>query len=777
MTPALLFSLGILCLFLFAGYIFSEQDRKKAGYGTLLSILILLSCISAFFPPKDSIRGGIDITGGSSYIIQIHPSADSETGKLKEISEEASEQIISILRKRLNQFGTKDLIIQKQGKNRLILEMPWVSEEERRNVKESISKSAQLELRLIHSNNSDLERKSLSEKKFVSPPGYTLFKYQFAKDKPSEILFLRNQSIITGSSVRVAEPDPYRKGIVLIQLDSEGGKKMTQATLPLVSGRDRIAILLDNKVISAPVLQTTPLGAHFQITGMNSSKEAEILATSLLNPLENPLSIEEVREISPRLGKAVVRQGIISSIISLSIIFLFMLWYYRFLGIIACITLLCSLTILFGAMAAFQFTLTLPGIAGIILILGIGIDINVLIYERLREELKDNFSHQAFKIAFRKAFSGILDANLTTLIASLILFWKTSENIKGFSVTLILGILATMFSSLLINRTLFIWSEILGFHKNIRFRKAPCRNIYSFFSLRKIFFFLSVFLFLGSIITFGIKRESSLGIDFTGGKILRWQLNKKIIEEGKIKEVLENLNLESSYLVQTEKSAISGNLLSIRCSLMDEEKIVQKIREDFPFLAEKNQNSSYIYPITKQEISPVLGKEFFQKSATSLILVFLAIILYLSLRFQLSFAFGALIALIHDVVVTAGIIAITGTPFSLIHIGAFLTIAGYSINDSIIIFDRAREIERDEKCKSSAEITDKAISYSLSRTMLTSLTTFATTFILWLLGSFDFKNFAFAIMMGVLVGTYSSFFISTPIGVLLRRKEKKSSHS
>ena len=770
-NPIFYFVFGIGVLFLFITYLFTEEDNKKIFYGSILSFITIVACFLALYPPQDSIKGGIDITGGSAYTVSIQSQTGS-TGEKKQLSSESVEQVISILRKRLNRFGTKDLLIQQQGKNRLIIEIPELNEKEREAVKTALGKSAYLQLKAVHPNNEKLTSDFYSNNGKITPPvGYSIYRYQFSPDRPSEILLLKKQSIIDGNSIRFAQSDYSRRGIISIELDNEGGKKMTQATLKMKVARDRIAILLDDEVLSAPVLQSTPLGSSFQITGIKSNDEAEILATSLMNPLQNPLILEEERSISPRLGKATVQQGVWAGIFSLVAILFFMIWYYRFSGIIALITLLCSLIILFGVMAWLQFTLTLPGIAGIILILGISVDINVLIYERMREEIANGTSGKiAFKNAFQKAFSGIFDANFTTLIAACILFWKTNETIKGFAVTLILGIFATMFSSLLVNRTLFLWSDKLGLLKKVQFRKKIFGKIYPILKHLQVTSYLSIILVLGSLLLFGIKGKQVMGIDFSGGKLLHWQLGKEKIEEAKVREVLFVSNLKNTYSVQEEKSPISGNFLSIRCSIEDEKRVLETLRENFPLLAKKTKSSEYLFPITIHEVSSFLGKEFFVKSITAIFFTLLAIIIYLGFRFRPSFALGALIALIHDIIITAGFITLVGTPFSLLHIGAFLTIAGYSINDSIIIFDRIREIETTEPSKTSIEIGNKAISYTLSRTMITSLTTFTSTFILWSLGNFDLKEFSFAIMIGIIVGTYSSLFISTPIGLSTKQE-------
>ncbi|MEC9056189.1 MAG: protein translocase subunit SecD, partial [Verrucomicrobiota bacterium] len=383
------------------------------------------------------------------------------TGEVVDVEAEAIQQAIKTLRGRLNPEGTKDMLIQPQGEDMIIIEMPGVSEEEAAWVRQIIQKQSVLELRAVHPNNSDLAPKVAAKETLV--PGYKLYSYTDTNENTGESttqqLLLEKRNKIEGKHVKKANPDSGSAGVVRVELSGSGGKLMRNLTAPMRKGSDRLAIVLDGKVNSAPVVQAT-LSSIFVIEGVGDAEECKNLSATLMNPLENPLLIVKESTVTARLGAATVSQGIYAGIAGLALTLLFLLFYYRIAGFIALIGLSVNVLILFGAMAMFEFTFTLPGIAGIILTIGVAVDANVLIYERLREELKEWKSlGAAIQAAYEKAFSAIFDANLTTLITAIILFWRASGTVKGFAITLTIGILASMFAALVVTRVVFWWTS------------------------------------------------------------------------------------------------------------------------------------------------------------------------------------------------------------------------------------------------------------------------------------------------------------------------------
>ena len=483
-----------------------------------------------------------------------------------------------------------------------------------------------------------------------------------------------------------------------------------------------------------------------------------------MNPLENPLIVEEERSVSPTLGSAIVKQGIWSGLIGLAITAVFVLIYYRTGGIVALLGLLVNGLILFGAMAMFGFTFSLPGIAGIILTIGLAVDANVLIYERLREEIHAGKSlKSAIAASYDKAFSAIFDANITSLISAIILFSMASGSIKGFAVTLTIGIVASMFSAILVTRVLFRWGSDTNLLRKMTFLNLIKATHIDFLSAAKKTGMISSIFIVISLAAFAMKRESALGIDFTGGTRVQFQLNEKEITLDQVNQVLDTLTLTRAAVPQIESNPVTGSLLSVRTDKADAEKIITALRTDIPVLAEKDANGSgYLVDESKEEVSALIGGSFLRESLIALILGLIGIAIYITIRFEFSFALGAFVALLHDVVIAVGIVVLLGRELSLIHVGAILTIAGYSINDTIVIFDRIREtvLIRTGAIK---DIMNEAINATLSRTVLTSATTIVTVTILSLFGGSALRDFSIMILIGLVIGTYSSVFVASPI--------------
>ena len=431
--------------------------------------------------------------------------------------------------------------------------------------------------------------------------------------------------------------------------------------------------------------------------------------------------------------------------------------------------------ILFGAMAMFGATFTLPGIAGIILTIGVAVDANVLIYERLREEIAGGKSLiNAIRAAYEKAFSAIFDANITTLLTAIILLWRASDQMKGFAITLTIGILSSMFAALLVTRVFFFWGSDTKALKKLSFMNLIPAKTIKFMEMRKPAFMLSSIILIGSLVVMGTKRESSLGIDFLGGSIVNIQLKEgQKLSEADVKKVISDLTLEKNPTIQLEQPVqAEGDLVSIKCATNDLEKIETKLRSDIGILAEKNTEGNYDIALDNETISASLGGEFLKNSFYALGLGLLAVLFYISLRFEFSFAVGAFAALFHDILICIGVVIICGTELSLIHVGAFLTIAGYSINDTIVVFDRMRESLRSKR-GDVAQVMNLAINATLSRTILTSVTTFVAVLVLWIFGGSALKDFSFAIMIGVVIGTYSSIFIAAPVVYIWSKKGSK----
>lgn len=837
--PLLVVGAGIVIVALIFWYVASEIDRRKRNVGSVAIGVVILLCFAAVFPPSEKLKGGIDLIGGSSFIVEIQKGKDTNNEEI-EVNPEAVQQAISTLSKRLSNSGLSDTLFQPLGTDRIIIEMPGIGQDRRDEIRETIQKTARLLLKQVHPQNESMLQK-IKQGEPV-PPAYKIYPLRVINDETGEVIgtdeiLLKKINIVGGESVDDAMVDPGRGGIVLVSLDSEGAERLESATSRMTPRVDRMAIVLDDVALIAPTVNSV-LSNRFEISGLNGKGEAKKIAEALNNPLRNPLEILSERNVTPRYGQEIIRQGVTAAIAGLGLTLIFVLLYYRFAGLVALAGLLVNLLILFGAMAMFGATFTLPGIAGIILTIGVAVDANVLIYERLREEMAAGKSLvNALKAAYEKAFSAIFDANITTLLTAIVLLWRASDQMKGFAITLTIGILSSMFAALLVTRVLFFWGSDTKVLKKLSFMNLIPERTIKFMEMRKIAFLISGLLLIGSLVVMGTKRDSALGIDFLGGSIVNIQLGEgQELTADEIKSAYSDLTLEKNATVQVEQPVGSdGDLVSIKCASEDRAAIEAELRKDIPLLAKINgevlkytftteggptldsvkaaltelgfneaeatlKASSdekksvlslavsaevaeklpasfkekfptlgeatvaidYDVQIDSETISASLGGEFFENSLWALGIGLFVVLVYISLRFEFSFAVGAFAALFHDILIAIGVVILFGTELSLIHVGAFLTIAGYSINDTIVVFDRLRETLRSKRGDVS-DVMNFAINATLSRTILTSVTTFVAVLVLWIFGGAALKDFSFAIMIGVVVGTYSSIFIAAPV--------------
>ena len=776
-NPLIVVGAGIAIVALIFWYVATEIDRRKRTVGSIAIGIVVALCLAAVLPLKEKLKGGIDLVGGSSFIVEIQPGQDEEGNPLP-VNEGAIEQAKATLSKRLSNSGLSDNLMQPLGENRLIIEMPGVGPERRDEIRETIVTTARLLLKNVHPNSDQIIAQIEAGTKTLEP-GYKVYPIRRTDPESGKLIepgkiLLSRRTIVGGDKVDLARPG-NGLGVINVTLSKEGGRRLTNATGNMTIGRDRMAVVLDDEVLIAPSVNAI-LGRNFIVEGLDGREEVRTVSNALNNPLKYPLNILSERNVSARYGEEVVRQGVYAAGAGLALTLIFVIFYYRIAGFVALIGLTVNMLILFGAMAMFGATFTLPGIAGIILTIGVAVDANVLIYERLREELAGGKSLiNAIRAAYEKAFSAIFDANITTLLTAIILLWRASDQMKGFAITLTIGILSSMFAALLVTRVFFFWGSDTGALKKLSFLNLIPAKTIKFMEMRKPAFMLSSILLIGSLVVMGTKRDSSLGIDFLGGSIVNIQLKEgQKLSEATVKKAIDDLPLEKNPTIQLEQPVqAEGDLVSIKCATNDLEKIETKLRSGIiGILAEKNTEGNYDIALDNETISASLGGEFLKNSFYALGLGLLAVLFYISLRFEFSFAVGAFAALFHDILICIGVVIMCGTELSLIHVGAFLTIAGYSINDTIVVFDRMRESLRSKR-GDVAQVMNLAINATLSRTILTSVTTFVAVLVLWIFGGSALKDFSFAIMIGVVIGTYSSIFIAAPVVYIWSKKGSK----
>jgi len=749
MTPGLTFLTGISLLGLFGWYFATSRARLKRILGTMLTVLLVAFCLTTLYPPDKTIRLGLDLQGGTSFLIRLTPEGE------RSISADTLDQAVEVIRKRIDQFGVSEPIITPQGGDRILVQIPGLDPEQIVTARQQLAQVAKLEFRLVHPE-SDRLITQIREGTDLVPAGYRIeTQTETSEERPiEEQLLVKVRPDLLGDRVRKAFPTYDEQGWgVALQLDREGANLFGQLTQAHVG--ERFAIVLDGKVQSAPVIREPIHGGHASITGHFTEEEVRNLASVLENPLQTPVTVEEERSVSATLGSDSIRSGVYAGLVGLALSFSFILMYYRFAGLVAGIALIINLVLLFGIMTMFNFVLTLPGIAGIILTIGMAVDANVLIYERLREELATGKPlSAALSAAYDKAFSAIFDSNVTTLITALILFWKATGPVKGFAVTLTIGIVASMFSALLVTRNCFNWAIASGVLKRVRMSNLIKATNFDFMSKGRLSMAISALVILVSVGVFALRGENNFGIDFKGGDLLVLEAQKNV-EEGDVRDALKQIDLEES-VVQTEKSG-AKEFLTIRSAPGTSDRIDKLLNEKFPEAKFRVEQSD--------KVGKLVGDELARNSLIALALGIIGIFIYVTARFEFAFALAAIIALLHDVVLTIGAFALFGRELSLIIVGAVLTIAGYSINDTIVVFDRIREGMCKSETGSLQSIMNRAINETLGRTLLTGGTTVLSTLALYFLGGPVLHDFAFTILVGILVGTYSSIFVASPIAL------------
>ena len=748
MTPALTFFFGLVLLVLFFWYFATELGTRKRLIATALTVLLVVFALVTIYPPQKKIALGLDIQGGTSFLIRL-------VGGEREVDRAMLDQAVEVIRKRVDYFGGGEPVISPVGNDRILVQIPGLGADRIQEARTQLSRVAKLEFALVHPQNEELIRK-IEAGEGIVPPDYRLVTYKIEGKNPNdnreEKLLVRKRPDLTGDRITSAFATFQNEWQVNLEFDSQGAKQFDD--LAAAHFQERFAILLDGAVQSAPSINARYFGGRAMISGGRMGEsEARNLSSALENPLQTPVSIEEERSVSPTLGADSVRSSVLAGLAGLLITMIAVLAYYRLLGLIANLVLLTNLILLMGALSMFNFVLTLPGIAGIILTIGMAVDANVLIYERLREELAAGKSlRAALEAGYDKAFSSILDANVTTLITAVILFWQASGPVKGFAIALTLGIVASMFAVLIVGRTATSWLVDTG--RVTKMTMANLINIKGFDFMRRGFVatMISVALLLISGIVFAMRGEANFGVDFRGGDLLTMSTDRNV-PVADVRKALEPLNLGDASIQSSEQGG--RHYISVRSPLNTSDAITARIGEAMPESGLKAEGA--------ERVGPLVGGELARSSLIALGLGLLGILIYVTARFELSFAIGAIVAVIHDVLLTIGIFALLGRELSLTMVGAILTIAGYSINDTIVVFDRIREAFAAGRRGSVSQIMNEAINQTLSRTILTGGATLIPVLCLFLFGGTVLRDFALAIFVGVLVGTYSSIFIASPI--------------
>src|SRR5216110_255564 len=534
MTPALTFFVGLSMLVLFGWYFATDQGPRKRLLATTLMLLLVIFSIATMWPPQKKIALGLDIQGGTSFLIRL------KAGD-KPITKGMLDQAVEVIRKRVDYFGSGEPIISPVGVDRILIQIPGLDTAKIQEARDQLSRVARLEFRMVYPDNGK-RLQDIDASKDVIPPDYRIEVYKMTaegNEKPrEERLLVKKKADLGGEHVSHASAGYGNEGWeVKLDFDTEGAKRFGDITASNVG--HRFAIVLDGVIQSAPVIKTAIYGGNAVISGGRMGEpEARGLASVLENPLQTPVSIEEERSVSPTLGMDSIRTSILAGLVGLAITLVSVAVYYKIPGLVANLALIINLIVLIGALTMFRFVLTLPGIAGIILTIGLSVDANVLIYERLREEMALGKSLKvAMKTAYEKAFSSIFDANVTTLITAAILFWKASGPVKGFAISLTLGILASLFTALIVGRNCLGWFVDTGrLTKVTMLHLISSKNI-NFLGKGFLACMLSLALLIAGATSFYVRGEKNFGVDFRGGDLITLS-SPQTIDVGQVRAAL-----------------------------------------------------------------------------------------------------------------------------------------------------------------------------------------------------------------------------------------------
>ena len=664
-------------------------------------------------------------------------------------------QSIEVVRRRVDQLGTTEPLIERQGSNRILVQVPGLGDPQR--LKHLLDQTAKLTFQMVDTSTPVSEAESSH-----APAGDEILP---SVDNPKQKYLVERRVLVSGEDLTDAQAgfdQRTNEPIVSFRFDTKGAQRFGQATQKNVG--KPFAIVLDNKVISAPVIREPILGGSGQISGNFTPQSANDLAILLrAGALPATLNVVEERTVGPGLGANSIAAGEMASVIGAIAVVVFMIVGYSFLGVLANIALIANLVMIIALLSILGATLTLPGIAGIVLTIGMAVDSNVLIYERIREEHRAGRSIiQSIDVGFSRALATILDANITTLIAAVVLFYLGSGPVRGFAVTLAIGIVTSVFTAFTLTRWL-----VAEWVRRRRPKELPKARIsaladgaaFKFMGIRRFTFALSIILSIATVVGL-FTVNMNYGIDFTGGTMVEVQAKAQKADIGAIRSTLNGLNVGGVH-VQGFGSPREV-LIRVQAS-SDTDAAQQRAINSIRGALEKD------YTIRRVEsVGPTVSSELARAGTIAVLVALLAILVYIWFRFEWQFALGAIIATVHDVIMTIGMFEVTQIQFDLTSIAAVLTIVGYSLNDTVVVYDRMRENLRRYKKMPLPKLIDLSINETLSRTVLTSTTTLIALLALFIFGGEVIRSFTAAMIFGVVVGTYSSIFIAAPVLIVFK---------
>ncbi len=700
----------------------------------------------------------------------------------------AVDQSLEIIRNRIDQFGVAEPVIIRQGTDEIVVQLPGVKDPER--AMKLLGDTAQLEFKMAADTQALNLNAMINQAKETGqwqdgepmeklnsalapllPENSSIY---FEKDVDTTTgqerlipILLENKVLMTGDMVKDASVrvgGTFNEPYVSLDLTGRGGKVFAHITEQNV-GR-RMAIVLDGVVRSAPVIRERILGGSAQISGSFSHEEASDLAIVLrVGALPAPVDIISNMTVGASLGQDSIKKGLTSGIFGAIMVLSFMIIYYRLSGVIANAALTLNILFLFTGLAILNATLTLPGIAGIILSIGMAVDANVLIFERMREEYALGKSvRSSVDAGFSKAFWTIVDSQVTTLITATALFMFGTGPIKGFAVTLSLGIIFNLFTALFFSRMMFDLINSGKAMKSLNFMQFVKKPNLDYMKLKNITFAISgVMVAIGLLAFIQIGRgTANLGVDFSGGSLLQYKAEAPFSME-EVRHAFDNNQLAGINFQEVENE----NRLIVK--IKKSEEVVANLDNQVSAVLEAELPDHQFVLESQSEIGSSVSAVLRNKAIQAILISLAGVIIYLAVRFDIRFGLAAAAATFHDVMVVLGICWLLNVEITLLIVTALLTLAGYSLNDSVVVFDRIRENMKKNEGEPLIPIINLSVNQVISRTVVTSLTSALVLLALFLWGGSVIHDFSFALLAGVMVGTYSSIFIASPILTLWNR--------
>jgi len=711
----------------------------------------ILSTLAASSATRLGSDGGasLEITAAPDGVVSVRPTAADITAR----NNRAADQTLEIVRRRIDAAGIAEPTVMRQGANRILVQLPGVQDPAR--IKELLGSTARLTFHMV------------AEQQGTGPvPGTIRLPLEGSPDS----IRIRQRVMLEGERLNDASASfDQRTGepIVQFRLDSQGGKRFAEITRANVG--KPFAIVLDGRVLSAPVIREPITAGTGQISGSFSVQGARDLAVLLrAGALPAPMHVLEERTVGADLGADAIEQGLVTGLIGFGLVFAFMLILYGPWGLVANLALAINVVLTFSALSLLGATLTLPGIAGIVLGVGLAVDANILINERIREETaRGRNSRAALDAGFRRAYSTIVDSNVTTLIATTMLFALGSGPVRGFAVTMGLGIVISMFTAVSVVRMIMgLWvgggsrPRPLNIRPLFGIHLIPDRTSFRFMRGRFVGIAVSAVLSLSSLALF-VTPGLNYGIDFVGGTLVEIRTE----EPAKLDELRTALNGLGLGEIALQEAGSSRQVL-IRM-----ERQPGDDRAQIPATERLKETLTTIAPGASIErvemVGPKVSGELMEAGILAVALAALAMLIYIWVRFEWQLAVGAIVTLVLDITKTVGLFALTGLDFNLTAIAALLTLVGYSVNDKVVVYDRMRENLRLYKTMPLRELIDLSINATLARSIYTSATAFLSMLPMAFAGGSAVSNFAIPMVFGIVVGTSSSIFIAAPILLFL----------